>query len=143
MGNEASGSATGTAFGNGHFQYNNNYILFGKGVKGGAWIGKNDDVTQMGYSVDFDTVETEDPNAVAMAPTPLEFEPEQPGASEADGEGYYSARSLDFQAVKRPFMAKDVVRTILGTAGQDARYNELYTDQEIANAKTIRPVLKG
>jgi hypothetical protein len=40
-------------------------------------------------------------------------------------------------------MAKDLVRTIMATAGLDGRYNEAYTEPVLGNAKTIRAMLKG
>jgi len=51
-------------FGAGHYNYNNNVMLFGKGVKGGAWIGQNDPVTQYAHLATVASLEQDDPNAI-------------------------------------------------------------------------------
>ncbi len=145
FGNEAPGSAGGgTAFGCGHYQFNNNYILFGKGVRGGAWVGKNEDLRQMGAKVDFTTVETQDPNAIKYTPVEYTFTPSGVDGTEANGNGSYAPKDLNYQGDNdRPFMAKDVVKTVMAAAGVEARFLEAYSDDKMKNAKAIRPMVKA
>lgn len=167
FGNEAFGGEGNSNFGNGHYWYNNNYIMFGKGVKGGTWVGGGDPIRQMGHRVDFATADAANANDVKLTPVEFTFtpqggfgggddivDPDQPPAEGAtpppppavnpeDGPGFYTPKDLNYQGqTDRPFMAKDMIRTIMAVAGQEARYAEAYTDAKVANAKTIRCLVK-
>ncbi len=145
FGNEAPGSeGGGTAFGCGHYQYNNNYIMFGKGVRGGAWVGKNEDLRQMGAKVDWTSMEAGDPTGVKYTPVEYDFNPNAEGASEADGMGSYQPKDLNyFGEGDRPMMAKDMIRTVMSAAGVESRFAEAYSEENMKNAKTVRAMVKG
>lgn len=85
-GNEAGGSGNSTNFGNGHYPMNNNYILFGKGVKGGTWIGQGDPIRQAGHKVDFSTIEAANANDVKMSALEFKFTPAGQGGGSGGGD---------------------------------------------------------
>jgi len=150
-GNEAFGGEGGTAYGSGHYWFNNNYILFGKGVKGGAWVGGNEAIRQMGHNVDMTTVGTANPADIKMTPVEFNFtgqNPAEPGEGEGEdpddpfGGGSYVPKDLKYDRDFRPLMARDMVRTVMGAAGFDNRYGEAYADERVKNAKAIKSMIK-
>lgn len=134
-GNEAFGDTT--AYGNGHYRWNNNYLFFGKGVRGGAWMGKNDPILQTGHKVDLASLATDDPNAVVS-------EPVQFVTNDEDGFQWTSMEELDYNSTtKRPLMSKDVLRTIMAMGGVEDRFGAAYSEESMASAAVIRPIVKA
>ncbi len=139
-GNEAPGGEA-TSFGNGHYNKNNNYILFGKGVKAGAWVGQNEAIRQTGARVDFASLASGDPLAVKYTPVTIDKVVEGEG-DEAFVEYSIKPTELNYEASdNRPFMARDVVRTVMAVAGVEARFNDAYNDETIKNAVVIKPLV--
>ena len=123
-GNEAPGG-TKTAFGNGHYAFNNNYLLFGKGVKGGQWIGDMDPVRGYGGIVDWSTIDSANIGDVSL---------------DVGRATSYSA--LQRTPDTRPFEAPDVLRTIMKIAGVEHRFSEAYDSSPFVDAKAILPIIK-
>jgi hypothetical protein len=128
-GNEETPEPDYFPFGNGHNWRNNNYIMFGKGVQGGAWIGENDLITQWANFVDFSSLNTPDVSRVLM-PTAI------------DGEGTYTGEGRDTGNL-RTFMVKDIMKTIFAMAGHESKFEQYYSETAFAEAQTISPVVKG
>lgn len=142
-GNEASGGEGGTAFGCGHYNFNNNYVLFGKGVRGGAWVGGNDAITQMGHMVDVSTLQGQDPTAVKTEAVKMVFTPDGEGSTEESGQGFFMPPPIDYSGEgNRPFMAKDVVKSVLAIAGFENKYAEAYSEERVKIAHTLKPMMK-
>ena len=143
-GDESSGGPNGgTSFGNGHYQWNNNYMLFGRGIKGGAWVGKNEQLRQMGHQVELASLDNPDPNALITTPVEYDFQPDEEGAPEADGQGMYVPKDLDYLSeTKRPIMARDVIKTAMTAAGVGSRYNEAYQEDRVKSASVIKSMLR-
>lgn len=121
------------SFGSGHNYYNNSYLLFGKGVKGGAWLGKNELVSQVGYSVDFDKFA--DSSLEANSPKSISYI-----APDFHSETY----GLELTGQKRPIMARDLVKTILNIGGVGAsKFHNLYVQSSFADAKLLHHVVKN
>ena len=136
---------SGVGVGNGHYWWNNNYIMFGKGVRGGCWVGKGDPIRQTGYNVDFGTIETQDPQAMVMTPQTFAFTPKTVGTtlgSDENGEGTYQLQNYTTSGTKRPFMARDVVKSVMAIAGLEEKFSQAYNDPLFADAKVIRPLVK-
>lgn len=130
-GNEASGDST--AYGNGHYQWNNNYIFIGKNVRGGAWMGRNEVVTQLGHKVDLASLANDDPNAVITEPVPIQIT-----------EWGNPTIDVDYaNPTKRPLMARDIVRTVMAIGGVEDRFASAYSEEQMQSAVVIKPVVKG
>jgi hypothetical protein len=135
------GNEDSDRFGNGHYQWNNNYVLMGKGVRGGAWIGKNDPVTQYSHLVKMTSLDQTDPTRL---------ETRLPPSFTLGANGIYDpgpVASGDMETTiqwiggdERPIMAKDVVRTIVSTAGYDNRFRAVYTGNWFSDARILKPV---
>lgn len=141
-GNEAGGSEGNTNFGNGHYNQNNNYLLFGKGVRGGAWLGENDPVTQHAHVCDWRYLDPR-PDDVF---TDSENKPDGPATAEKFS-SYVTPPPDDTEATpltgfRRPIMARDVGRTVFEIAGLSGIYDSLYTMPEVADARVIRALLR-
>ncbi len=118
-GNEGFPDSAGFAFGNGHNWRNNNYILFGKGVQGGAWIGENDPISQWANFVDFSTINTPDVSRVQM-----------PTAIGADGR--YTGEQQD-TGLTRTFMVKDIMKTLFAVAGHEKKFEQYHSSTTAAS----------
>jgi hypothetical protein len=141
-GNEDSGPRLGA----GHYYFNNDFILFGKGVKGGAWVGDNDPVTQYAYLTKMATLDQSDPNAIGYSipsfftlntTTNVRNVP-----SDARIEGLSCESQIKFVGgEERPMMPKDIMRTLYTIAGVDPKFRESYGGNWFSDARTIRPIL--
>jgi hypothetical protein len=134
------------AFGAGHYNYNNNVIMFGKGVRGGGWIGQNDPVTQYSHLVETATLEQPDPNGIRYS-VPDFFTLDEASNTKKvtlDGriEGLSAEAAIDFLGgEKRPIMTKDVLRTVFKIAGADSKFRSVYSGRWFADAKTLGPTI--
>jgi hypothetical protein len=135
------GNEDDARFGNGHYTWNNNYILMGKGVRGGAWIGGNHPVTQYAHVAKMTSLDQTDPAKV---------ETELPASFTLGADGLYELGPLGANMLetsiqwvggdKRPLMAKDMVRTIMGVAGYDDRFRAVYTGTWFSDARLMKPI---
>jgi hypothetical protein len=139
-GNEASGSKGETHFGNGHCYQNNNYILFGKGIQGGAWVGQNDPVTQHAYSMDWRYVDPRDKDVFAAGET---------APSEAASVEKFSSFAtpvmgpeLKLTGNTRPIMARDIGRSLFACADLSNQYDAIYAREDFADARLIQALLR-
>lgn len=134
------------AFGAGHYNFNNNVIMFGKGVRGGGWIGQNDPVTQYAHLVETASLEQSDPNGIRYS-VPDFFTLDEASNTKKvpqDGriEGLAAESAIDFAAgEKRPIMTKDIVRTVFKIAGADSKFRSVYSGQWFADAKALGPTI--
>jgi hypothetical protein len=120
-------------FGAGHNFRNNNYILFGKGVRGGAWVGQSSLLSQVRYDVDFGK----------LASTPLDklYDNDAKVFIPPADEKSVISRTSEPPAEIRGFAARDLVRTALATGGFDDQYDKFYSRSECKDARLIKPVL--
>ena len=125
-GNDSYVQSGPNAFGNGHNWLNNNYILFGKGIKGGSWIGNTDPIIQVGDHVDMSSLASNDLKDIVTSSS-LDASRKYIDA------GYYSN--------KRTFMVKDILKTVLASAGFEGEFDKYYNKFTYANAKTIKCLL--
>ena len=146
------------ALGNGHYYFNNNYIFFGKGVRRGVWLGESDSITRYPYCVDFVKLNRGDRDAFI---NPLDLQsltPRGVGAVrlrsgfrggtvsvntvEDKGLTFAAVQQVD-DPLRRAFMAKDVVKTILAMAGEGgmAFHDEHYTDSFYDDSQLILPLV--
>lgn len=116
FGNEGGGEQPGC----GHYWFNNNYLLFGKGVRGGAWIGNGDPIRQMGHLVDMTTLGGPLGNIKTQA---IAFQND--GAST---EPVSFSRTGDL----RPLQPRDVIKTVLSIARLDSTFDTFYPDSGFA-----------
>lgn len=149
--------------GNGHFFPNNNYIFYGKGIKGGVWLGESDPLLRFPYLVKFQELKTAtnaqntaDAFVDPFAPRPkvgggkltakpgfsnvgTNFDPNSLDASK--GVPHQSGHAEDIRAL----LAKDVVRTIMQSAGFGDAYEEYYgrDENEPLPAYVIKQLLAG
>lgn len=140
--------------GNGHYYPNNNYILFGKNVSRGVWLGSSDPVTRFPHVVDFAALNAGQlQNAFS---DPLTPDCKQPlrvptfRAGFAGSTNYVDINdNLDIAVPhkrdnprQRTLMAKDMVKTIAAIAGiDDEQFNEHYKDDFYKDANTLKPLL--
>lgn len=141
-------------FGNDHYYFNNNYILMGKGVATGQWLGKSDPVTRFPHVVDFTRLNHADSHAdieKAFADpvkigdvAPNENHPDKKikmatlkdgyefGEKNATAQRLGVIRSSEADSsgkAKRALMAKDVVRTLMAIAGHESKFGNYYSDK--------------
>jgi hypothetical protein len=134
-------------FGAGHYNYNNNVMMFGKGVKGGAWVGKNDPVTQYAHLVDVASLDQPDPTALTYS-TPDFFTlnaDTNTWTVPNDGriEGLAAEAGIQFVGgAKRPIMPKDILKTVYAIAKLDEKFGPTYTGNWFSDARTIRSLVK-
>jgi hypothetical protein len=133
-------------YGAGHYNFNNDFILFGKGVRGGAWIGQNDPITQYGHLVKMATLDQPDPRKVEYevpdfftldAATNTRKVPQ-------DGriENVTCEKAIEFVGgAERPIMPKDVMRTVYGIAGLEPKFGTSYSGQWFSDARALKPVM--
>ncbi len=136
------------AFGAGHYNFNNNVIMFGKNVRGGAWIGKNDPITQYAHLAKMDSVEQTDPNAIEYS-VPEFFTLNQETNTwnvPMDGrvEGLSAEAAIDFAAgAVRPIMPKDIMRTVYALGGvADAKFKSSYNGTWFSDARKLGAIVK-
>ena len=140
--------------GNGHFFPNNNYILFGKNVAKGVWLGHSDPITHFPHVVDFAALNRgefkqayHDPlTAACQAPNKLpEFKESFAGDTTYDDSNENPTVNVPHKkhnTQQRTFMAKDMVKTIAAIAGiDDDKFKEYYKDEHYQDAHTIKPLL--
>lgn len=148
-GNEASGGEGGTNFGNGHYAPNNNYILFGKGVKKGAWLGSNDIVSQHAKMYDFRYLDPRsgdkfedgaEPQAPASA---AEYEQYASVVKDLQGDpSMEEGEDLKLEGSLRPVMAKDIGRTLFEIAGLSEAYTEKFQRKDLADARILHGIIE-
>ena len=154
-------------FGNDHYYLNNNYILMGKGVAEGQWLGKSDPVTRFPHVVDFSKLSQADSHAdiekafadpVKVADVaPEENYPAKKIKMATLKEGYrYGEENETEQRLgvirsseadsrgkaKRALMAKDVVRTLMAIAGHEDKFGNYYSDKFFVDEKDPAHVLR-
>ena len=130
-------------YGAGHYQWNNNFILMGKGVRGGAWLGKNHAVTQYHHLVKMSSLDQTDPTKVETAlPASFTLDKATNIYSVGATEGTFSTeKTINFAGgAQRPIMSKDVMRTVLSIAGQDSRFGAVYSGAWFKDARILKPV---
>ena len=143
------------AFGNGHYNFNNNYIFFGKNVKRGVWLGESDPITRFPYVVDFAKLNQGESSDKVFTNTVAETQGGQmkmmgyfqgtdtlnPNMNASQG-GMQVPRQKD-NPEQRAFMSKDVVKTIMAIAGVDSDefHQQHYSDDSYKDAKIIAPLL--
>lgn len=147
-GNE--GSIDDGTMGSGHYLFNNNYLFFGKNVGKGVWLGKSDPITRYPHCVDFDALNSGNLKEAFLDP----IDPSSKAAGKVitlQDEFTASAVDIDQQDTtseiavvrkigenKRAFMARDVVRTIMGIAGADQNdFKNAYSNEFYREAKLI------
>ena len=144
------------SFGNGHYNFNNNYILFGKNIKNGVWLGESDPITRFPYVVDFNKLNrgmnsnevftnTVTKNQSGQMKMMGDFEGTDtlnPNMNQPLG-GMQVPQRKD-NPEQRAFMAKDVVKTIMAAAGVSKEdFHQLYyTDPFYEDAKLIKQLLR-
>ena len=146
------------ALGNGHYYFNNNYIFFGKGVRRGVWLGESEPLTRYPYCVDFAKLNAGERQAYINPLAPQSLTPHGAGAVRLQA-GFKGGtvsvdstkdKGLTFAVVqqtsnplRRAFMAKDVVKTILAMAGESsaAFHGEHYSDSFYDDAQLIMPLV--
>jgi hypothetical protein len=121
FGNEGGGEQPGC----GHYWFNNNYLLFGKGVRGGAWIGKGDAIRQMGHLVDLTTLDGPLGNIKTQA---IAF---QNGGESTDPAAFSRTGDL------RPLQPRDVIKTVLSIARLDSAFDTYYPDSGFAGTRIL------
>jgi hypothetical protein len=136
----------GPRLGFGHYYFNNNFILFGKGIKGGTWIGQNDPVTQYAHLTKMATLDQPDPNAIAHSvPSFFTLNPTtnvRTVPSDGRIEGLACESAIRFVGgEERPLMPKDVMRTLYATAGIEPKFRESYGGNWFSDARAIRPLV--
>ena len=171
--NNFSGNEDNTGqFGNDHYYFNNNYILFGKNVRAGQWLGASDPITRYPHVVDFCKLNSgidsevtqafEDPLKVVN----IDTNNQSLGQTIGLKDGYLSGdmqitMDNDMQSsdhlrstqqsdadgtcsyrAKRALMAKDVVRTIMAIAGVESDFSNYYVDGFYDDAQVIAALLK-
>lgn len=140
--------------GNGHYYLNNNYILFGKNVTKGLWLGSSDPITRFPHVVDFDALNAGQLRDAFIDPlTPDCKQPLSTPKFRADftGSANYLDTSNDYDVVvphkrsnhkQRTLMAKDIVKTIAAIAGIDnEQFTEHYKNDFYRDANILRPLL--
>lgn len=133
-------------FGAGHYNHNNNVILFGKGIKGGGWIGDNDPVTQYAHLVKMNTLEQPDPRKVEyVVPSFFTLDEGSNVRNVPDTkvfEGQPVEDGIDFVAgAERPIMSKDILRTVYEAAGLGSKFKESYGGSWFKDARKLGPVV--
>ena len=84
-----------------------------------------------------------DPNAIVTTPVEYDFTPDEEGGAEADGQGMYIPKDLDYVSeTKRPIMSRDIIKTTMAAAGLAGRYNEAYQEDRVKNANVIKSLLR-
>jgi hypothetical protein len=130
------------AYGDGHWKYNNNYVLMGKGVRGGAWIGENHPVTQYHHLVDLTTLDQSDPSRIAyQAPDHYVLDADSQVYAPGDVGELELETAIDWENGPRPFLAKDIVRTLLRIADVEGSFGNIYTDAWFRSARVIKPLV--
>jgi hypothetical protein len=122
-------------FGGGHNFQNNNYVFFGKNVRGGAWLGRAGATSLVRYNVDF----------ARLQATPLD-------KSMDDASGVFVPPASEQAVVNvtsepppaagqlRGFASRDMLRTALALAGLDDQYSKFYARAECQDATVVGPV---
>lgn len=136
----------GGAFGAGHYNYNNNVILFGKGVRGGAWVGQNHPVTGYAHLAKMETLERPDPEAIEYAaPDFFTLNPSTNAfTAPLDGtvNGLPAEAAIQFTGgAMRPIMPKDVMRTVFAAAGLEPKFRASYAGRWFSDARAIRAIV--
>jgi hypothetical protein len=130
------------AYGDGHWKYNNNYVIMGKGVRGGAWIGQNHAVTQYHHLVDLATLEQNDPSRIVYtAPSYYTLDASSQAYQVGAANELDLETSVNWEDGPRPFMAKDIVRTLLRIANVETSFVDVYPGAWFRSARVIRPLL--
>lgn len=145
--------------GNGHYYFNNNYILAGKGVAGGTWLGESDPITRFPFCVDFSRLNGGDVEDAFIDPiAPNSRSTERGGVlrlrsgfkagSLTYGSGQTTLEVLrevdifnNLPTGRRAFMAKDVVRTLMAVAGLENEFDTHYPAEFYRDAHVIAPLL--
>jgi hypothetical protein len=143
-GNEDSGGRLGA----GHYQWNNNVLLFGKGVKGGAWIGENDPVTQYSHLVKMASLDQPDPTRIEYSVPPFFTLNTTTNVRNVPSTGRIDGRACEAEIAfvggrERPIMPKDIMRTVYAIAGLDAKFTRSYGGNWFSDARTLRPILRA
>lgn len=129
--------------GNGHFFPNNNYLFYGKGIKGGVWLGESDAVLRYPYCVDLKNLSDATASNIAnFFFDPFTKESRTVGGYLVAKEGFnYPGLVYDASAgvldISYPFksshpdtiralMVKDVIRTLMHCAGKEDKHEEKY-----------------
>ncbi len=145
-------------FGNDHYYFNNNYILFGKNVARGQWLGESDPITRYPQVCDFAKLANDYNNAFTSPISVSNVENDKPKYGEKivlrDGFSGGALRLSDDRSFldtgvvhrtsnpnHRAIMAKDVVRTIMKIAGLDNKFWEYYPGDAYREAKIIENLL--
>ena len=142
------------SFGNGHYNFNNNYILFGKNINNGVWLGESDPITRFPYVVDFNnlknnsgkifhnTVEETKNGQMKMMSDFQGTDTLNPDMNQPLGGMQVPRRKNNPE--QRAFMAKDVVKTIMAAAGvsKDEFHQKYYTDPFYDDAELIKQLNK-
>ena len=142
------------SFGNGHYNFNNNYILFGKNINNGVWLGESDPITRFPYVVDFNnlknnsgkifhnTVEETKNGQMKMMSEFKGTDALNPNMNQPLGGMQVPRRKNNPE--QRAFMAKDVVKTIMAAAGvsEDDFHQKYYTDPFYDDAELIKQLNK-
>ncbi|MDE3269855.1 MAG: DUF1501 domain-containing protein [Pseudomonadota bacterium] len=147
--------------GNGHFFQNNNYTLYGKGIKGGVWMGESDPVTRHPYCVNLTKLHraTTGVEVARAFEDPYQSRPTTAGHKLKTKNDYSTqvdaspvteqvesavAHKRGHEKEIRALMAKDIVRTLTTCAGMTSdEYQEHYGEDERADipANTIKQLL--
>ena len=158
-GNAVGGTEGDYPLGNGHSYFNNNYILFGKNVAQGMWLGDSDPITHFPHLVNFDELNRgnfaksfSDPVAeTSKRPgQKVQLKPGIIGSSILQDEGENMERKSAISVPRRAdnskqraFMAKDVVRTLMAIAGVEDEFSDYYSDDFYRDAQVIKALLSS
>ena len=155
-GNVIAGTDGDYPLGNGHSYFNNNYILFGKNVSQGIWLGDSDPITHFPHLANFNELNRgnfaksfTDPVAeTSKSPgQKVQLKPEFVGSSilqdetENEDQGTITVPRHADKSGQRALMAKDVVRTLMAVAGFDDKFTEYYDDDFYHDAQVIKALL--
>ena len=143
-------------FGNGHYNFNNNYIFFGKNVSRGVWLGESDPITRFPYVADFNKLNTGAASSDIFTNPVAKTQSGQmkmmgdfqgtdtlnPNMNKSLG-GMQVPRRKD-KPDQRALMSKDVVKTIMAMAGVSSEdfHQKYYTGDSYKDAEAIVPLLR-
>ena len=126
-------------FGNGHNQWNNNYMFFGKNVNGGMIVGQTEDVSHSGDYVKADTLESDKPEDIVYKRS---FTMEQNQGSGSSGSKRYIRKWGQARDPERPILVQDVLKTVMGFAGLDKEFDKTWSRATFPNPKNIKMMKK-
>ncbi len=156
FGDESVTRGVGSSFGNGHYNFNNNYVFFGKNIRQGVWLGESDPITRFPFVVDFaklnaggskreiftKTVAKTSGGQMKMMEDFQGTDTLNPDMNNPLG-GTQVPRRKD-KPEQRAFMSVDVVKTLMAVAGVSSEdfHQKYYAEDSFKDAKIIAPLLR-